>query len=209
MEHFNVELKELYPFLGEDGREPTLEVFVRHNLTEKHQQSPYRPAILMIPGGGYHLVSRRESEPMALPFITAGYNVFVLKYSVAPHHDPAQIIEVAAASDVIRKNAEAWHVNTEKIAIMGFSAGGHLSAYYVNRYDCEAVRKYFPDSQGFPACVLGYPVITGDPAYTHEGSFKHLIGHENATAAELEAFSCNRMVTPRTPPTFIWSTRTD
>ena len=57
--------------------------------------------------------------------------------------------------------------------------------------------------------MLGYPVITGDPAYSHGASFKYLTGHDEPTAAELEAFSCNRMVTPHTPPTFIWSTRTD
>ncbi len=209
MEHFFVELKELYPFLGEEGRAPKLEVFLRCNLGEKRQSSPVRPTILLLPGGGYRAVVLPEAEPVALPFIAAGYNVCILTYSVAPHHDPAQIIEVAASSDAIRKNAEAWHADTDRLAIMGFSAGAHLAAYYSNRYDCEAVRRHFPDSKNFRACVLGYPLITSDDAYTHIVCMERLIGHENSTPEERAAFSCEKMVTKNTPPTFIWSTRTD
>lgn len=209
MENFVLQLKDFYPFLGEDGSDPKLNALLLRNFTDLTQTSPNRPTILILPGGGYGMLSVRERDTVALPFLTAGFNAFVLEYSVAPHHHPAQILEVAAAMDLICKNAEQWHVDTEKIAIMGFSAGGHLSAHYSNRFDCEAVREHFPDSRGPNACVLSYALLTSDAEYTHKRSLERLIGHENSTEEERQAFSCEKMVTDRTPPTFLWMTRTD
>ncbi len=209
MENFVLQLKELYPFLGEDGRDPALNAILLRNFTDKTQLSPFRPAILILPGGGYGMLSVRERETVGLPFLASGFNIFVLEYSVAPHRDPSQIVEVAAAMDLIRKNAEQWHVDPNRIAVMGFSAGGHLSAYYSNRFDCEAVRKHFPDSRGPNASVLSYALLTSDAEYMHKRSLERLIGHEDSTEEERQAFSCEKMVTDRTPPTFLWMTRTD
>ena len=207
MQHFNVELKELYPFLGEDGRAPRLEAFLPDNVASKYRESDLLPAILVLPGGGYGFTSDREGEPIALRFLSHGYNVFILWYSVEPHHDPVQIVEVAAAADAIRKNAGAWHVDADKLVIMGFSAGGHLAAYFSNRYDCEAVREHFPDGLGVNACVLGYPVITSGE-YTHIYSMQALLGLQ-PTPEELEYFSLEKQVKENTPPCFLWQTLED
>ncbi|MBR2080318.1 MAG: alpha/beta hydrolase [Oscillospiraceae bacterium] len=209
MQQLALNLKDIYPFLGEDGRDPILHAVLLRNFSAKSQTNPNRPAILILPGGGYGLLSVRERETVGLPFLASGFNIFVLEYSVAPHRDPSQIVEVAAAMDLIRKNAEQWHVDPNRIAGMGFSAGGHLSAYYSNRFDCEAVRKHFPDSRRPNACVLGYARLTADEAYLHTPCIERLVGHAHLTDEERTAFSCEKMVTDRTPPTFIWTTRMD
>lgn len=199
-----IHLKERYPFLGENGCDPTLEVYLPENMAEINRQDWLRPTVLIVPGGGYRFVSRREAEPMALHLLPRGFNVCVLTYSVAPHAFPTQLREVAAAMEMIWEQADAWHCHREKLAIMGFSAGGHLTAHYCNRYDCPEVRALFPESKPFRACVLGYPVITADPRYSHKGSFEKLNGGTYPNEQEQEKFSCDRMVTGQTPPTFLW-----
>ena len=119
-----------------------------------------RPALLILPGGAYRMCSQREADPVAAPFLAAGYQVFTLRYSVDPHAvwpNPLDDYEQAVA--LIRQRAEAWGVAPDKIAVIGFSAGGHLAAaaatLAVNRPNaailgyalCGAdVQKYFPDA---------------------------------------------------------------
>ena len=200
-----IHLAERFPFLGKDGCDPTLEIYLPENMAEIDRQNWLRPTMLIIPGGGYRFVSRREAEPLALHLLPRGFNVCVLTYSVAPHGFPTQLREVAAAMELICEYADSWHCDREKLAIMGFSAGGHLAAHYCNRYDCPQVREVFPDSKPVAAAVLGYPVITADPRYSHKGSFEKLNGGTYPTEGEMQDFySCEKMVTERTPPTFLW-----
>ena len=106
-----------------------------------------------MPRGAYRFCSRREAEPIALHFLTDGYCVLVLSYSVAPQMFPRQLQEVAGVLELICQNAERWHCDTEKIALMGFSAGGHLAAHYANAYDIPQV---FPIARGCrpPCCAI-------------------------------------------------------
>lgn len=202
-----IHLKDIYPFLGEDGKDPALETYLPHNYASRKDQK--RPCILLCPGGGYRIVSTREAEPIALHFFPEGFNVFILTYSVTPHCFPSQIREVAAAMEVIHAHGEEWNCDLEKIAIMGFSAGAHLSAHYSNRYDCPEVREKFPESKPVKASILCYPVITGDPDFRHKGSIEKLSGHIPATAEDAEKYSCEKMVTEKTPTAFIWHTASD
>ena len=193
MIHEKLYLKDYYSFLGEDGRNPYLETYLPFNLTEMHRENRKRPCMVVCPGGGYGMCSQRESEPVALKFLADGYNVFVINYSVAPHRFPCQLREVAAVMELIYKNADAWNCDTEKIAIIGFSAGGHLAAHYSTMYDCKEVREVFPDSKPVNASVLSYPVISADRDFAHMGSFKNLLGHE-PDEQEVKYFSCNNNV---------------
>lgn len=201
MEYAVIHLKERFPELAGD---PTLEIYLPENMAEMGWSDKKRPCMLVIPGGGYRFVSRREAEPLALQLMPRGFNVFVLTYSVAPNAFPTQIRQVAAAMELIYEMAEPWHCDTEKIAIMGFSAGGHLTAHYCNRYDCLEVRELFPDSKVPAACVLGYPVITADPRYSHKGSFEKLNGGVYPEGEKQTLYSCECMVSEQTPPTFLW-----
>lgn len=204
-----LELKDFFSFLGENGKNPTLDIYLPYNMVEMGREKQKRPCILICPGGAYSMCSERESEPVALHFLPEGFNVFVLTYSVAPNRFPSQIREVAAAIELIYKNAEQWNCDTEKIAVMGFSAGGHLAAHYSTMFDCEAVREVFPESKAVNATVLCYPVISADWSVAHRGSFINLLGHQPQNRAEEDFFSCNKQVKSTTPPAYIWHTAED
>jgi acetyl esterase/lipase len=109
---------------------------------------------------------------------------------------------------MIYNNAEEWNCDTSKIAIMGFSAGGHLAAHYSTMFDCKEVREVFPESKSVNASVLCYPVISADFSKTHQGSFFNLLGHKPDKDEE-KYFSCERNVKETTPPAFIWHTAED
>ena len=208
MLHKVIELKNYFDFLGDDGKNPTLTLYLPYNMVEMNRQNQKRPCMLICPGGGYGMCSERESEPIALNLLSDGFNVFVLNYSVAPHRFPSQIREVAASVEMIYSNAEEWNCDTSKIAIMGFSAGGHLAAHYSTMFDCKEVREVFPESKCVNASVLCYPVISADFSKTHQGSFFNLLGHKPDKDEE-KYFSCERNVKDTTPPAFIWHTAED
>lgn len=208
MVYEKLHLKDYYGFLGEDGKDPTLEIYLPYNMTEMNRQKAKRPCMVVCPGGGYAFCSQRESEPIALHFLPDGFNVFLLTYSVAPNRFPTQMCEVAAVMELIYKNADEWNCDTEHIAIIGFSAGGHLAAHYSTMFDCAEVREFFPESKPVNASVLSYPVITAEPACGHVGSFVNLLGHE-LNDGEIDYFSCDRRVKETTPPAFLWHTAED
>lgn len=111
-----------------------------------------RPAMLVIPGGGYAMCSDREADPVAMAYLKAGYQAFVLRYTCTPKGKwPLPLLDYEQAMALIEENAEAWHIDTTKIAVVGFSAGGHLAA-------CAAtVAEHKP-----AAAVLVYPAILKD-----------------------------------------------
>lgn len=172
-----------------------------------------RPAILILPGGGYAWCSRREADPVAMQFLQAGYNVFTLYYTCRSDETvPAlrwqPLIDAAGAILHIRRNAEQFGTDPTKIAICGFSAGGHLAASTAILWDAEPVQTALgihgtevrPD-----AVVLGYPVITAGE-YRHDGSIVNLCGDD----ADLRAtMSLENQVRDGLPPFFVWHTVED
>ena len=87
-----------------------------------------RPAVVICPGGGYEFCSFREGEPVALELLSKGYQTFVLRYSTAPDSFPTALLELAGAVAMVRLRAAEWNIIPEQVAVMGFSAGGHLAA---------------------------------------------------------------------------------
>lgn len=210
MTHSKMHLKDFFPQLSENGCDPVVEMFLPYDdITEMNHQNRKRPTMIVCPGGGYYGCSERESGPIAMHFLPEGYNVFVITYSVFPHHFPTQIREVAALMELIYKNAEEWRCDTDKIGIIGFSAGGHLAGHYSTMYNCPEVREMFPESKPVNFTVLSYPVVSADPKQGHMGSFVGLLGTDQLTPEQIEYFSINKQVTPFTPPTFIWHTAED
>ena len=129
---------------------------------------------------------------------------------MAPEHRwPQALLEVSAALDLIRENAEKWHIDPKKLLICGFSAGGHLAASYCTlRHDPDIARYITPPD--LAGAVLCYPVITADPDLRHTGSFRALTGEEDVSPTAVERFSQERHVKAGiTPPTFLWHTAAD
>lgn len=161
-----------------------------------------RPTVLIFPGGGYNHLSDREAEPVALRFLARGYAAFVLEYSLAPTRYPAPVREAALAMRYLRENAARMGLG--KIAVVGFSAGGHLAGLLGTRYgtlaDIGAEELLRPDALG-----LCYPV-TISWGKCHAGSFACLTGQDETLTEQL---SLERLVQPEMPPVFLWHTRDD
>jgi len=211
MINVTVKLWEEGSYKAADGSDfvPTLTTYVLDNSPEMDINRK-RASILICPGGAYAFTSDREAEPVMMKFFSEGFNVFILRYSVAPAKHPQPLLDVSRAMWLIRQNAEAWHVDTGKIAVCGFSAGGHLAAslgvFWNEDYIKEAIG--MPEGMNRPnALILAYPVITSGE-YAHRGSFENLLG-ENATEEQLKSMSLELHVNEMTPPSFIWHTFND
>ncbi len=172
-----------------------------------------RKCMLVAPGGGYCMCAPHEGELVALEFYKKGMNVFVLTYttditmSIPLKKQPLN--DIARAVRAIRKNAEDYHILSDKLIICGFSAAGHLCATLATHFDDvkDPDAAYDGISCRPDGVILGYPVITSGE-YTHIYSIQALLGKE-PTEEELEYFSLEKQVTPETPPCFIWQTLGD
>ena len=170
-----------------------------------------RPTVVICPGGGYGMTSDREAEPVGFKFLAEDCNVVIVRYDVAPVRFPAQLIELAWAVAKVRENAEEWNVDTERIAVMGFSAGGHLAASYGVHWNKDFIKDYFGWAGGEnkpDGMILCYPVITSGKK-AHRGSFDNLLGDKKNDPEMLEFLSVEKQVSEDTPPAFIWHTFED
>ncbi len=181
-------------------------------------QSPWtpdrRPALLVVPGGGYAFCSEREADPVALPFGTAGYQTFVLNYHCGNASAyPTPLVEIAAACAHIRRSAAEYRIDPAKIAVIGFSAGGHLAALLGSSWNLKSLQAmtWLAGEEMRPnAVLLGYPVVnlkafterlrTGEgPGHGRGAMIADYAPHKDPLALVSEA----------TPPTFIFHTLED
>ena len=111
-----------------------------------------RPGVIILPGGGYQYCTDREAEPVAMPYLKAGYQAFILRYSVGKDAVwPNPLDDYDQAMEYLQAHAEEWNLYADKIAVIGFSAGGHLAA-------CAAtMAKHRP-----AAAILGYSILNED-----------------------------------------------
>lgn len=162
-------------------------------------QAHSRPAVLVCPGGGYVYCSPREAEPVALSYAARGFHAFVLRYSVAK--DAAgftPLEEVDWAIGYIRENAAAWHIDPEKIAVCGFSAGGHLALA------SGVLAQNRPN-----AMILGYPATFAPNIPGADFLLKILEGRDEVTDADAEKYDLVSKITADTPPVFLAATAED
>ena len=191
---------------GIDGTAATLRGYVIDN-SEEMDPDRKRPAVLIVPGGGYEMTSDREAEPIALAMLGYGFHAFVLRYSVAPSRYPVALLEAAEAMRLIRDHADEWHVDPQAVVVAGFSAGGHLAASLgtTGGDDVLTAHGYELTDIRPNGMMLGYPVISSG-RYAHRGSFDALLGEHKDDPAMLERVSLEHHVSEATPPTFIWHT---
>ena len=168
-----------------------------------------RGAVLICPGGGYTNRAAHEGTPIATAYRQAGFRAFVVQYRVSPHRHPAPLLDVSRALRMIRRNAPAWHVDPQRIAVCGFSAGGHLTASLGVHYGLDALDTGDPldaISARPDALILSYPVISGKH-FRHVGSFTNLLGPDPAPEA-LALMSLETHVTPTRRRPFSGTRRT-
>lgn len=205
MELVNVKLYDHFGIPAAEGARADLSGWVYNTSWEVNAQRK-RPAVLILPGGGYCFVSDREAEPIAYRFLAKGFVPFVLRYSITPHAFPTQLREAAMAMRFIRENAEKFSIDPSKVAAIGFSAGGHLCGTLGMMYDCPELSCIGPAEQIRPdALCLSYPVTLGWGP-THGETMKTVSGGDETLKQRL---SLDTQVRPDMPPTFLWHTRDD
>lgn len=164
-------------------------------------------AVVVCPGGGYSgLAIQKEGYDIAKAFAQIGVTAFVLKYrlpsdlimvdkTIGPLQDAQRAIQM------IRERAGEWGIDTAKVGIIGFSAGGHLASTTETHFHKVVIDNPKNTSVRPSFALLLYPVITFGE-YTHKGSKTRLTG-DNAPQELIDLYSNEKQVTPDTPPTFL------
>ncbi len=170
-----------------------------------------RDAILIFPGGGYSMTcSDREGESIALAYLSRGINAFVLTYNTDKDSVfPSQLLDASTAFKYIKNNAEKYHIDPERIFVIGFSAGGHLAGsltvHHKNMEKVLSLPENFLKPRG---SILSYAVTTAYEPWAHKASFESLLKKPYAEITEQEKrfHSIEKNVGKDAPPAFIWHT---
>lgn len=181
--------------------QPTLEIFLA-------EENPTRTGIIIFPGGGYtHLAIEKEGYKIAEWLNALGVHAFVLKYRMPSDKSMTNktvgpLQDAQRAMCLLRRNAEEYNLNPDKIGIIGFSAGGHLASTLSTHYNQKTYAATDATSAKPNFSILIYPVISMEDGVTHQGSKISLLG-ENASTELIEKNSNETQVTEETPITFL------
>lgn len=190
----------------EDADRPTLTIY-------RAARAASGSGIVVAPGGGYGaLAMDHEGRQVAAYFNAMGVSAFILKYRLGPkYRHPIPLTDAQRAVRLVRSRAAEFGVVPDRIGMMGFSAGGHLTATagtHVAAAAADAADVVERVSSRPDFLILGYPVISFDAAITHAGSLRNLLG-DKPDPALVEDLSNDLRVTPETPPTFLFHTNAD
>lgn len=190
--------------LTEDGRVNVTPYVL--DVSPEMPLSVKRPAVLVLPGGGYNALSDREGEPIAMAFAAQGFHTFVLRYSVREYASfPNPLTDLMRCMKLIKENSEQWAVDPDAIAVCGFSAGGHLAAslgVYWNEPSILAQAGVTAEEAKPGALILCYPVITAGDNRESTTIQTAARGHENEPDI-LNVLSLEKHAGPHTPPAYL------
>lgn len=199
-----------YPsYCKKDTYQPILYAYLQEQSPEI-KISEKRKAVIICPGGAYYFKSDREAEPIALRFLAAGMQSFVLQYSVQPNEYPAAFLELAEAVKEIRRNSKKWNIDPDKIMVCGFSAGGHVCGCLGTMWNTELIRTCISKDTNLVrpnGMLLCYPVISFGQ-YGHSDCIHNLLGRQLSDQMKRKV-SLENQVTNLTVPTFLFSTQAD
>ena len=175
--------------------------------------NPTKTGVVIAPGGGYvHLAMDHEGFAVARWLNERGVAAFVLKYRLGPtYQNPIELGDAQRAIRLVRASAEQFGITTDHVGMMGFSAGGHLTATAGTHFDGGRPGASDPiDRQGSRPdfLILAYPVITMEEPEAHQGSRQSLLG-DHPSAELVRELSAEKQVTGETPPTFLFTTTDD
>lgn len=171
-------------------------------------------ALVILPGGGYGgLAMDHEGHQMARWANELGMSAFICNYRHRGkgYGHPHPLLDAQRLVRTVRARASEWHVDPQRIGIIGFSAGGHLGSTVLTHFDAgmaDAKDSIDRVSSRPDFGILCYPVIDFDDSYTHKGSLKNLLG-DNPDPALVKSLCNSTQVTKDTPPTFLWHTAED
>lgn len=200
-------------------RDVTLEVCAFDKLASTepvHTFEDPRPAVIICPGGGYRFLSEREADPVAIALQRFGFNTFILRYSICEHSDfPHPVVDAARAVRWVRRHADELRVNPNRVALLGFSAGGHVTAMLGTMHD---------DEQVLTAEREEYARLAAQGIEANEGLLEYS-SRPDAIVPCYAVFSadwgrardnrrirdtdCLAAVGPHVPPAFVWTTGED
>ena len=162
-------------------------------------QDTERPAIVVCPGGGYVYCSPREAEPVALRYAARGFHAFILRYSTGwDAADFSPLKEVSWVIGYIREHAAEWHIDPNKIATCGFSAGGHLALA------AGLLGENKPN-----AMILGYPAVNIPNFPGVNFMLQLLTGRKEVTDQDSYQLSLANHIDKNSPPVFLAATAED
>ncbi|OTN78292.1 alpha/beta hydrolase [Enterococcus faecium] len=179
-----------------------IEVYLRNNV--EINKTPL-PIVIICPGGGYSFLSTRESEPIALAFLSQGFHAVVLNYttmsnSIEGNFLHSTILQVAKTFELINENKKEWNVDSSQIFLLGCSAGGHLAASYSTVWKKFEQKEINYKPKG---TILCYPVIG------FEYGWPENLAHFNFTLEDPSVYDASNFINAETPDTFIWHTASD
>lgn len=181
-----------------------LTIYYEDMAREEMRMKDEFPCMLIIPGGGYEIVSNREGEPIALWYLANGFICAVLEYTIYDKY-PRQLIEAMLALKYLKEHSRKYHIRKDKIASIGFSAGAHLLGLLSTLKEEETKlidsKTYRPDLS-----IMCYPVVSSDPSFAHIGSIR-VIGMDSDDKRDI--VSVEKRVDNSTPKMFIWHTKDD
>lgn len=170
--------------------------------------------IVVCPGGGYGgLAMDHEGHQIARWLNSFGVAAFICDYRHRGkgYGHPAPLQDAQRAVRTVRARAKEFGVQADRVGIMGFSAGGHLTSTALTHFDKGKADDSDPIQQ--VSCrpdfgLLCYPVIAFEQPFTHKGSQQNLLG-KDASKELIESLSNEKQVTSETPPTFLFHTQED
>lgn len=202
-----IDLYEYFGLIRPEGAKGYLDVFA-YDKTVNYATNRIRPAMLVIAGGGYGYVSPREQYPVALKYVSEGFNSYILDYSVLENAKyPIPVIEAVMAVLYIRETALEYGTNPKKVCGIGFSAGGHLVGMLATAYNNKEVKSVLGEKVAnarLDGVIFSYPVILTEN--THAGTIQNVTGGDKTLYPIVEI---SKNVNSQTPPAFIWTTVND